>query len=280
MVVRRGLGGTLRHREGNLYVLSRREHALFRMSGLSDALLSADTLAPLQDPCKGPVVSLYCGAEEKRAVLKSLAVRAGSMAAGDAAAQNELAAAMEGQKKELERIMAALEKEASTGAEAILWGGGLDPKTIAANAAIATEGKGVGLTLWDGSEFRVGPESKAVVGDCRPSRECGQSLEKGLLYFEAYKPPVEGMAGSTHRGYVIATKAMSLRFGTARLAAYADGDQTAFVVLEGRVTAVTPQGESVIVAAGETLEARRGERPGAPGPAELERLNKWWEEIR
>jgi len=28
------------------------------------------------------------------------------------------------------------------------------------------------------------------------------------------------------------------------------------------------------------LEASRGERPGAPGQAELERLNKWWEEIR
>jgi len=280
VVVRRGLGGTLRCRDGNLYVLSRRERALYRMSGLSEAILAADTLAPLQDPCKDPVLSLYCGAEEKRAVLKSLAKHADSIAAGDAVARNDLVARMAGQRNELERIMAGIEKEAATGAEGVLWGGGLDPRTIGSNVPIATEGKGMGLTLWDGSEFRVGPATKAIVGDCRPSRECGQSLEKGLLYFEAYKPPAEGMAGPTHRGYVLSTKALSLRFGAARFAAFADGDRTAVVVLEGRVTAVTPRGESVTVAAGEMLEASRDERPGAPGQAELERLNKWWEEIR
>ena len=105
-------------------------------------------------------------------------------------------------------------------------------------------------------------------------------MEKGLLYFEAGKPPVEGMVGPTPRGYVIATDALSLRFGSARLAVFASGGQTAVVVLEGRVKAVTPQGESVIVSSGETLEARRGERPGEPTPAEMGRLKKWWEEIR
>ncbi len=280
VVVRRGLGGMLRCREGDLYVLSWREHTLFRMSGLSEALFSAGTLVPLDDPCKAPVLSLYCGAEEKRAVLKSLAALAGSMAPGDAAARDELGAYMAEQKKELDRIMAGLEKEAATGAEAVLWGGGLEPKTISANAAIATEGKGIGLTLWDGSGIRVGPDSKTVVNDCRPSRECEQTLEKGLLYFEAYKPPVEGMAGQTPREFVIATEALILRFGSARLAVFASGDKTAVVVMEGRAKAVTPQGESVIVASGETLEARRGERPGMPGPAEMGRLKKWWEDIR
>jgi hypothetical protein len=275
-VVRTGLGGMLRCREGDLYVLSSRDQALFRISGLSEA----GTLVPIEGPCKGPVLSLYCEAEKKRAVLKTLAALAGSIAPGDAAARDELGAYMAGQKKEFERILAGLAKEATTGAEGVLWGGGAEPKTIGANAAITTEGKGAGVTLWDGSGIRVGPDSKVVVGDCRPSRECVQTLEKGLLYFETGKPPVEGMAGPAPREFVIATDAMSLRFGSARLAVFASGDQASAVVIEGRVKAVTPRGESVIVAAGETLDARRGERPGVPAVAEMERLNKWWEEIR
>jgi hypothetical protein len=280
VVVRRGVGGMLRCREGDLYVLSWREHTLFRMSGLSEAFSAAGALVPLEDPCKGPVLSLYCGAEEKRAVLKTLAALAGSIAPGDAAAREELVAYTAGQKKEFERIMAGLEKEAATGAKGVLWGGGAEPKTIGANAAIATEGKGVGLTLWDGSGIRVGPDSKAIVGDCGPSRECGQTLEKGLLYFEAGKPPAEGMAGPTPREFVIATEAMSLRFGSARLAVFASGDQTSVVVIEGRAKAVTPGGESAIVASGEMLDAQSGERLGTPKPTEIERINKWWEEIR
>ena len=280
VLVRRGLGGMLRCREGDLYVLSWRDHALFRMSGLSEALLSAGTLVPLRDPCKPPVLSLYCGAEEKRAVLKSLAALEGLTAPGDAAARAELAAYMAAQKTEFDRLATELEKEAANGAKGVLWGGGAEPKTIGENAAIATEGKGVGLTLWDGSGIRVGPDSKAVVGDCGPSRECRQTLTKGLLYFEAGKPPVEGMAGPTPRGFVIATEALTLGFSTARLAVFASGDTTAVVVIEGRAKAVTPQGESVTVASGEMLEAKRGERPGSPRPAEMERLKKWWEDIR
>ena len=280
VVVRTGLGGMLRCREGDLYVLSRRDHALFRMSGLSEALSADGTLVPLEDSCKTPALPLYCGAEEKRAVLKSLAELEGTVEPGDAAARDELAAYMSTQKKEYGRIMAGLEKEAAAGAKGVLWGGGLEPKTIGANAAIATEGKGVGLTLWDGSGIRVGPGSKAVVGDCGPSRECRLTLEKGLLYFEAGKPPVEGMAGPTSREFVIATEAMSMRVGSARLAVFASGETTAVVVLEGRIRAVTPRGESEIVASGEMLDAQSGERLGTPKPAEMERINKWWEEIR
>jgi ferric-dicitrate binding protein FerR (iron transport regulator) len=266
----------LRCREGDLYVLSSRDQALFRISGLSEA----GTLVPLEDPCKGPVLSLYCEAEKKRAVLKTLASLEGSVAPGDAAAREELDAYAAAQKKEYERIAAALEKEAATGTKGILWGGGAEPKAIGANAAIATEKKGVGITLWDGSGIRVGPDSKAVVGECGPSRECRQTLEKGLLYFEAGKPPVEGMAGPTPREFLIATDALSLRFGSARLAVFASGDQTAVVVMEGRVKVVTPRGESTIMASGEMLDAQSGEPLGTPNPAEMERINKWWEEIR
>jgi hypothetical protein len=280
VVVRRGVGGMLRCREGDLYVLSWRDHSLFRMSGLSEAFTSAGALIPLEDPCKGPVLTLYCGAEQKRAVLKTLAVLEGSIAPGDAAARDELGAYMARQKKEYERIVAALEKEAAAGEKGVLWGGGVEPKPIGTNATIATGGFGVGLTLWDGSGIRVGPESKTVVGDCGPSRECRETLEKGLLYFEAGKPPVEGMAGPAPREFIIDTEALTLRFGQARIAVFASADRTSVVVIEGRAKATMSGGESVIVASGETLEARRGERPGVPAPADMERLNKWWEGIR
>lgn len=280
VLVRRDLGGMLRCRDGDVYVLSWREHTLFRIRGLSEALFSAGTLVPLRDPCRAPVLSLYCGAEETRAVLKSLAALERSVAPGDEGALGKLGAYMSEEKKELERIMAALEQEAAAGAQGVLWGGGLEPKTIGANAAIATEKKAVGLTLWDGSGIRVGPDSKAVVGDCGPSSECRYTLEKGLLYFEAGRPPVEGMEGPAPRGVVIATEALTLGFGAGRLAVFASGDRTAVVVIEGRAKGVTPQGESVIVASGETLETRIGEPPGMPGPAEMERLNTWWEDIR
>jgi ferric-dicitrate binding protein FerR (iron transport regulator) len=73
---------------------------------------------------------------------------------------------------------------------------------------------------------------------------------------------------------------MSLRFSAARFVLFSAADKIAVVVLEGRVKGVTPEGAVVILAAGETLEAQQGERLGSPMPAELDRLNKWWEEIR
>lgn len=280
IVVRRGLGGMLRFREGSLYVLSRRARALFRVSGLSEALSSAGTLAPLADPCKAPVISLYCEAEAKRANLKAMAALAGSKATADTAASGEMGALMADRKKEIERITAALEKEAGTGAQAVLWGGGAEPKTIGGNAAIVTEKRGVGLTLWNGSEIRVGPDSKADLDDCGPSRECRQTLEKGLLYLETYEPSLEGMESHASRGFAIATKAMRLNFGSARIALFASGERAAVVVIEGRVQAASPQGGKVIVASGEMLEARRGEPLGMPWIAEMDRLNRWWEGIR
>jgi len=280
VVIRRGVGGMLRCRGSDLYVLSWRDHALFRMTGLSEAFTSTGALVPLEDPCKGPVRSLYCEAEKKRAVLKILAALEGSVVPGDVAAREELVAYAVEQKKEYERIMAGLEKEAVSGVKGILWGGGAEPKAVGANAAIATGKRGMGVTLWDGSGIRVGPESKAVVGECGPSRECRLRLSKGLLYFEAGQPPIEGMPRPSARGFVIATETLTLGFGAARLAVFATEDRTAVVVIEGRAKIATAGSGSVIVAAGEALEVKRGERPGEPTLAEMGRLNKWWEEIR
>jgi hypothetical protein len=280
VVVRRGVGGMLRWRNNSLYILSWRDRVLLRLDGLSEAMGSTGMLVPFESPCRPPVLSLYCEAEEKLALIKVFAALEGSIDSGDATARNELAAGMTQQKANLKRIRTELEKEAAAGAQAVLWGGGTEPKTTRAGAPVATGEKGVGLALWDGSGARIGPDSKAVLDACGPSGECRLTLGNGLLYFEPYKPPVEGMAIAPPREYVIATGAATLRFGQARLALFASGDRTAIVVLEGRVKVVQPKVAAVIVAAGETLEVKRGEQPGTPAPAELERLNKWWEDIR
>lgn len=280
VVVRRGVGGMLRCRQGDLYVLSWRDHTLFRMHGLPEALSSAGALIPLNDPCKTPTLSMYCNAEKKRALLKSLAKLEGSVATGNAGTQNEFTDYTAEQKNEFGQIMAQLELEALVGVEAVLWGGGAEPKPISRNAVITTEGKGVGLTLWDGSEIRIGPGSKMIVDDCRPSGECSHKFEKGLLYFSSYQPPVAGMPVAKAREYVITTTTLSLRFGPARLVVYASGDSTAIVVLEGQAKVVSPDGYSAIVTSGETLEVKRGERAGTPRPADMKRLNRWWEVIR
>jgi hypothetical protein len=279
-VVRRGVGGMLRWRDGRLYLLSGRDHVLLRMDGLPEALASAGTLVPPEDPCRPPVLSLYCGAEEKRALLKRFATLEGSLDPGDAASRTELAAGMAEQQKALERIGAGLEKEAVSGAQAVLWGGGLEPSAIRAGAPVATGEKGIGLSLWDGSGIRIGPDSKAVLDACGPSGECRLTLGNGLLYFEPHVPAVEGMPPPANRDYEVATEAVRLRFGAARFAAFVSGGTTTVAVLDGRVKAVTREGETVIVASGEAFEVKRGERPGNPVPADLDRLNKWWEEIR
>ncbi len=281
VVVRRGLGGMLRCREGDLYVLSWREHALFRMGGLSEALLSAGALTPWKDPCEDPVIGLYCRAERERATLRAAVELSGSGGtASRAGASGEMAAYVAARKKEVDRLGAALAAEAVAGAEGVLWGGDADPKAIGANAAVATGKRGAAVALWDGSDLRVGPESKAVLGECRPSGTCRQTLEKGLLYFGSRRPAAEGIESRRPRGFGISTGALTLGFESARLAVFASGDTTAVVVLDGRVRAASPGGGSVIMASGEMLEVRRGEPPGMPKPAEMERLNKWWEAIR
>lgn len=280
VVVRRGVGGMLRCRQGDLYVLSWRDHTLFRMHGLPEALSSAGALTPLNDPCKAPILSMYCNAEKKRALLTSLAKFEGSVTPGNAGTQNEFTDYTAEQKNEFGQIMAQLELEALVGVEAVQWGGGAEPKPISRNAVIMTEGRGVGLTLWDGSEVRIGPDSKMIVDDCRPSGECSQKCEKGLLYFSSYRPPVAGMPIVKSREYIITTTTLSVHFGPARLVVYASGDSTAIVVLEGQAKVVSPGGYSVVVSAGETLEVKRGERAGAPKPADMKRLNKWWEAVR
>ncbi len=268
VLVRRGLGGMLRSGKGELHVLSWREHALFRLSGLPAALSSAGALSPLEDPCKAPDMSLYCKAAWSRAVLRTL----GELSASPSDMAEE--------KKEFERVMAGLEKAAEAGSGGVRWGGGLEPKAIRPNGVLTTGREGIGVTLWDGSEIRFGPDSRAVVGDCGPGRECRQTLGNGLLYFESGRPPVGGMAIPAIRGVVIATEALNVSFSSARLVVFASGGSTVVAVMEGRVKAVTPRGETVIVAPGETFEARKGEPSGEPQPADMGSLKKWWEEIR
>lgn len=280
VVVRQGVGGMLRWRNDNLYILSWREHGLLRMKGLSEAMAAGGTLVPFEDQCRPPILSLYCEAEEKRAILRVVSMLESSPDFSDTTARKEIAAYAAEQKIALERIGIRLEKEAVAGAQGVLWGGSLEPKPVRAGDQVAAGIEGVGLTLWDGSSLRVGPDSKMTVNDCGPSRECRQTLAKGMLYFEPFTPPVSGLKVPASREYQIATEAVNLRFAQARLTLFASGNKTYVVVLEGWVKGMTPGGDAVIMAAGETLEVERGKQLGSPVPAEMERLKKWWEEIR
>lgn len=272
VMVRQGLGGMLRWKGGDLYLLSWREHALFRLRGLADTFSSPGTLVPLKDPCRDPVLSLFCKAEKQRALLKTLAQLQEVTPVEDIAARAELAGYLFQQREEFGRIEADLEKQAAAGVVGMRWGGGVEPQPISAGARITTAGKGTGVTLWNGSEFRVGPDSAVVFNDCRPAGDCRQTLEKGLLHVAAQ----ERASGK----FSIATEGIDFTFGSGRLAVFAAEGQTAVVVIEGRVTGLPPQGGQVTVVAGETLEIRRSERLGVPLPADMKRLRKWWEEIR
>lgn len=278
VVVRHGLGGMLRWRGGDLYLLSWRDHALFRLRGLAEAFSSSETLVPLKDPCLDSVMSLFCRAEEKRALLKSLAQVEKMTPVEEVATRAELAGAMFEQKAEQGRVMSDLEKQATAGTVGICWGGGREPQTVSPGTRVTTATKGVGVTLWNGSEFRIGPDSTMFFNECPPEGQCRQTLERGLLHVATQN--IEP-AGNASPGTVsLATEAMTFSFGAGRFVFFASGGQTAIVVLEGRVEGGTPKGEKVAIAAGETLEVRQGEALGVPKPAEMKRLNRWWEKIR
>ncbi len=277
VLVRRGMGGILRFRKGALYLLSLREKAIFRFSGLAEAMSAPGALVPLKDPRRDPVVSLYCEAEERRARLKAAAA---FERAGDGADSGELRAFAEEQGKGLETVQAALEKKAVSGALGVLWGGGNEPRAIGAGTAVSGGKAGAGIALWDGSGATLGPGSKAVLGGCAPSGECRLALEKGLLYVETAEPPAEGTAIRRPARHTVETGVVTLVFDAAKVALFSSGDAVAVVAVEGRVKAVSPGGGSGIMASGETIEARRGEPLGASRPARMDRLNRWWEEIR
>jgi len=273
VLVRQGLGGMLRWKGGDLYLLSWREHALFRLRGLTETFSSSGTLVPLKDPCRDPVLSLFCRAEKQRALLKTLARVQEVTPVEDIAARAELAGYLFQQREELGRIEADLENQASAGIVGLRWGGGLEPQPVSAGTRVATTGKGVGVTLWNGSEFRIGPDSAVLFNGCRPASECRQTLEKGLVHVAAQEQRAPGKSS-------LATETMTFSFGAAQCAVFASGGQTAIVVMDGRVEGVTPKGDVVTIPAGETLEARRGEAPGVPKRAEMNRLSRWWEKIR
>lgn len=284
VLVRKNLGGMLRYRGGNLYVLSWQQGVLFRIGGISEAIVSPGNLIPLEDPCGDPVVSRYCSLEEKRAYLRVLVPLLNNArkktGTGGNTALKEMEDYVSEQKDAIKQITARLAKESEAGTVGALWGGGLAPRPVTVNSEIATDNRGVGITLWDGSELRVGPDSKVALNDCKPSRECRQTLERGLLYFEPYRPPVEDMGGPAPRGFVIAARALSISFGSARLVVYVSEEQTSVVVIDGRAKVLSPEGDSVTIASGEILEASPGQPLEMPKPADIERLNRWWERIK
>ncbi len=277
VVVRKNLGGMLRCHAGDLYVLYRPEHALFRLSGLSEAVLSGGKIVSLKDPCEDPVIGLYCLVEKEREMLAAAAELSGS---GAADPSGEIAAFIEDRKKEVERLGAALAKEAAAGVEGIVWEGSMEAKAVGANASIGGGKNGARVSLWDGSDLRVGTDSKVVLGECNPSGVCRQTLESGLLYVDA-PPVVDGTDLQRPRGFEISAGTVTFGFESGRLSVFSSGDTTAVVVLDGRVRAVSPaEGGTANLAAGEMLEIRPGEPLRGPKAAEMDRVNRWWEKVR
>lgn len=281
VVVRQGMGGVLRFRNGNLYILSFRDRALFRLSGLSRALLQPGAVARLPDPCPPPVLSLYCESDRIRANLKALSALSRAGKDADPAAASELAAAAAEQKKELATVMAAMAKQAAGGTAGIAWGGGGDPGAVGAGAQVAAGSAGQGVTLWDGTEVRLGPHSTAAVEDCRPGGECRLSLKKGLLHVRTPDARAEEGAGQgAPRRFAVSTDTMTLGFESGEVTLHSDGETATVVVIEGRVKATSPGGGSATLVSGEMLEARRGAPLGTSAAAAMDRLNRWWEKVR
>ncbi|GAB4371050.1 MAG: hypothetical protein Kow00128_18580 [Deltaproteobacteria bacterium] len=278
-LVRRGMGGALRHRGGALYLLSWTRRALFRIEGLSAALSDPDSVSPLRDPCGEPDVALFCRAERERAERSARARLAKAYRdAGDPGTAEALLAP-DGE-EEARRTAEALAKRAEAGVPAMSWGGGRDPKAVGPGAEISGGKEGAGLALWEGSRVLVGPDSAAVLEECAPGKECRLTLVRGVLHFEGGRPAADGTAIPGLSGYTIDAGGLRFSFRDATLVLSAAGDSTVAVVLSGRLAAAAPGGPSAVLAAGEMIEIPKGSEPGPPRPVDLARLNRWWEEIR
>jgi hypothetical protein len=112
VIVHRTLGGTLRFRGDDLWVLSWRAGSLSRLRGLGPLLATPGAAAPWRDPCRGPVVGLQCRALAERALLDAIgdpAEAGGRIPGADAAS---LARVVEARRTSLAALEASLAKEA------------------------------------------------------------------------------------------------------------------------------------------------------------------------
>jgi hypothetical protein len=278
VLLHRALGGTLRLRGDDLWILSWREGSLSRLPGLAARLAQPGGVAPWQDPCLGPVVGLHCRALAERALLDAIgdpAEAGGRIPGADAAS---LARVAEARRASLAALESDLARDAAAGAVAVAWTIDADPVPIGATP-FATGGRGAFVSLWNGRELRLGAASTLAAGGCRPGPACRLGLRRGLLHLAPERAAAGGAPGRRSPGFLVETGGLLVALDGAEAALFASEEATAVLVLGGRARVRGAGPEDLTVLPGELLEVRPGTAPGAPVAVDAARINRWWEAV-
>ncbi len=224
------------------------------------------------------MVGAYCRALAERALLDAIgdpAEAGGRIPGADVAA---LARVAEARRASLAALEAGLAREAAAGAVGVAWTAGADPGPVGA-APLTTGGRGAVVTLWSGRELRLGGDTVLAAAGCRPAAPCRLELHRGLLHLAAARADGPAAPGGRAPGLVVTAGGVAVALDGAEAALFADEGSVAVVVLSGRARVRGAAGADVDVAAGEHLEVRRGEPPGAPAAVDAGRISRWWEQV-
>lgn len=278
VIVHRALGGMLRLRGDDLWVLSWRSGTLSRLRGLGPLLATPGAAAPWKDPCLGPVVGLQCRALAERALLEAIGdpAEAGERIPGADVAS--LARVVEARQTVLAALEADLAREAAAGAVGVAWTADADPSPVGA-VPLATGGRGAVVTLWNGRELRLGAATALDADGCRPGAACRLGLRRGLLYLAPALPSAVPAPGVHTPGLLVAAGDVAVALDGAEAALFASEGTVAVLVLQGRARLRGAGPGDVAVSAGEVLEVQRGEPTGAPVAVEAARISRWWEKV-
>lgn len=278
VVIHRSLGGSLRARGDDLWVLSWREGSLSRLRGLGPLLAAPGGSQPWKDPCLGPVVGPYCRALAERALLDALgdpAEAGGRIPGADVAS---LARVAEARRTALAALQGELAREARSGAVGVAWTATADPAPVGA-APLATGARGALVTLWSGAELRLGEATTLAAGACRPGGACRLELRRGLLHLAPARGGAAASPDGRAAGLVVGAGGLEVALDGAEAALFAGEEAAAVLVLAGRARVRGAGPEDVDVAAGELLEVRRGGSPPAPAAVDPARISRWWEKV-
>ncbi len=278
VMIHRSLGGTLRFRGDDLWVLSWRAGSLSRLRGLGPMLATPGGVRPWKDPCLAPVVGLHCRALAERALLEAIgdpAEAGGRIPGADVAS---LARVVESRRASLAGLEAELAREAAAGAVGVAWTADADPNPVGA-APLATGARGAFVTLWNGRELRLGGATALGAGGCRPGAPCRLELRRGLLHLGSERPTGHLASGRRPPELLVAAGDAVLVLDGAEAALFASEGSVDVLVLEGRVRLRRAGADELAASAGELLELRRGELPGLPVAVDAAHINRWWEKV-
>lgn len=278
-LVHPGLGGMLRWRGDDLHVLSWQDRALFRMRGLGTAMATPGVVASWKDPCLAPVVEKYCQAMAERTLLDAIGDPPGDGPVGTAGVDVAwLARVAAARRESLASIDAALAREAARGVVGVVWTRDGQPRTVGAGAKVETGGRGAILTLWNGSEVQIGPDSRIVLKECRSAGTCRLALERGLLHAQERKAASPEEHSSTG-GMSVSAAGLDVSIDGAEISVFAGKDLSALLVLAGQARAHRPGEATQVVSTREMLEWRPGQPPAPPTATDADRVSRWWEDV-